>query len=152
MSSANDNLHSFVTFIARSPDTCWRAFTDASSLVAWVPGLRRALVVAAQPDGYALEVAFELASLSYSLVYTYEPVERRVDWEPRMGKRDGVRGFARFEACDGGTSMTYGIEQGPGRKYTALEIADTEALLAAFKRFVESGRPSTAALPAIAYR
>jgi hypothetical protein len=145
-STANDNLHSHVMVIARSPETCWQAFTDVSLLVAWVPGLRRADVVARWPDGMAREASFELSSLTYSLVYAYDLESLEVTWSPRTGARDAVRGFARFDACDGGTLMTYALELGPGRKPPDTALEDAGLLVAAFKRFVEAGRPSSASL------
>ena len=140
--SANDNLRSVETFIGRSPDQCWRALTDASLLAAWVPGLRRARVVEVETSGLAREVLFEFStSLSYSLVYTYDAAALELRWEPRIGKRDAVRGFARFEACDSGTKMIYALEQGAGRNASDLALADPETTLVAFARWVES-RPA----------
>jgi hypothetical protein len=132
--------------IARSPETCWQSFVDVTLLVAWVPGLRRALVISRHPDGLAREASFELASMSYSLVYDYDVISREVTWTPRTGARDAVRGFARFDACDGGTLMTYGLELGPGRKPPDTSLEEGAQLVAAFKRFVEAGRPSSASL------
>lgn len=133
-------------FIARSPDTCWQAFVDVDLLVAWVPGLRRAHVVDRWPDGLAREASFELSSLSYSLAYTYDVAAHEVTWTPRTGARDAVRGFARFETCDGGTLMTYGLELGPARKPPDTALEDAGVLVAAFKRFIEAGRPSSSSL------
>jgi len=132
--------------IARSPETCWQSFIDITLLVAWVPGLRRALVVSRHPDGLAREASFEMAQMSYSLVYDYDLTSREVTWTPRTGARDAVRGFARFDACEGGTLMTYGIEMGPGRKPPDTSLEEGAQLVAAFKRFVEGGRPSSASL------
>lgn len=90
-------------------------------------------------NGRAREVLFEFsASLTYSLVYSYDVPTRELRWEPRMGKRDGVRGYARLDACDTGTRMTYALEQGPGRSPSDLALGDPEALLVAFARWVES--------------
>jgi hypothetical protein len=145
-STANDNLHSHVLVIARSPATCWQAFTDVSLLVAWVPGLRRAEVVARWPDGMAREASFELSSMTYSLVYDYDLGALEVTWIPRTGARDAVRGYARFDACDGGTLMTYALELGAARKPPDTALEDAAVLVAAFKRFVEAGRPSSVSL------
>ncbi len=145
--TANDNLHSHVMFIARSPRTCWETFTEPSLFAAWVPGLRRATAIGKRPDGLVREVSFELsASLAYSLVYDYDIEAREVSWSPRTGARDAVRGFARFDLCDGGTLMTYGLEHGPNRRPPSSALEDASTLVAAFKRFVESGRPSSASL------
>jgi hypothetical protein len=139
MSSANDNLRSVETYISRSPDVCWHALIDASLLAAWVPGLRRARVVEVDANGLAREVLFEFsASLTYSLVYTYDAKSRELHWEPRIGKRDAVRGFARLDACDGGTKMVYALEQGAGRNAADLALGDPEMLVVAFARWVES--------------
>lgn len=144
--TANDNLHSHVMFIARSPQTCWKTFTDVDLLVAWVPGLRRAEVIARRSDGLPAEASFELASHTYSLAYDYDLERLEVSWIPRTGARDAVRGFARFDLADGGTLMTYGLELGPGRKPPDTALDEASALVAAFKRFVEAGRPSEASL------
>lgn len=135
--SANDNLVSVTCSIPRSPDACWRVLIDVEQLEAWVPGLRRARVVSTGTDGLPAEVVFEYStSLTYSLVYTYDVASRVVRWEPRTGKRDGVRGFARIEAADGGTLLTYALEQGGGRTAADLELGDTETLIAAFARWM----------------
>ena len=98
MHTANDNLSSIVTYIARSPDVCWRALIDATVLPAWVPGLRRARVIEVDDHQRPREVLFEFStSLTYSLVYSYDADAREMHWEPRIGKRDAVRGFARLE-------------------------------------------------------
>ena len=144
--TANDNLIAHVMFVARSPQTCWKTFTDVDLLVAWVPGLRRAEVIARRADGLPGEASFELASLAYSLVYDYDLERLEVSWIPRTGARDAVRGFARFDLADGGTLMTYGLELGPGRKPPDTALDEASALVAAFKRFVEAGRPSEATL------
>ena len=115
---------------------CWRALIDAALLPAWVPGLRRARVIAAR-DGYPLEVMFEYAgSLMYSLMYTYDLVRREVQWEPRIGRRDAVGGFARFDEVDGGTRFTYCLEEGSAR--AGREQPDPEAVAQSFARWVES--------------
>ena len=102
--------------IPRSPEHCFRVFTNAELLAAWVPGLRRVRVIAPDPDGRPLEILFEFArSMTYSLVYGYDVAALEVRWEPRVGKRDAVRGMARFESFDGGTRMTYAIELGDAR-------------------------------------
>lgn len=125
--------------INRSPEHCWRALTDATLLPIWVPGLRRARVIDAGTDGLAREVAFEFSSsLTYSLIYTYDAATLCVRWEPRIGKRDGVRGFARLEPVDGGTRMTYSLEQGDGRNAADQSLGDPAMLIDAFARWVES--------------
>lgn len=153
VSSANDNLRCVETYIARSPDACWHALIDASLLAAWVPGLRRARVVELDAGGLAREVLFEFsASLTYSLVYSYDAVVRELRWEPRIGKRDAVRGFARFDACDGGTKMVYALEQGSGRNAADVALGDPELLVVAFARWVESRPALDKHAPVIASR
>ncbi|MGN6107805.1 MAG: SRPBCC family protein [Kofleriaceae bacterium] len=128
-------------YIPRSPDACWRVFTDPVALPAWVPGLRRARVIATAADGLPLEVLFEFSeSLTYSLVYSYDPATREVRWEPRAGKRDGVRGAARFEAFDAGTRVTYTLEQGDGRSASDRAIASPALLVEAFARWMAGAR------------
>ena len=138
-------VHADVGFIARSPDRCWRSFTDPSVLPAWVPGLRRARTVSSFPDGYAREVLFEFrASLTYSLVYEYEHETRTVRWEPRVGGRDAVRGFAQIEPWDGGSRMTYGIA---AVERTRPDL-DPRALISAFASWIETVRPAYVSLSA----
>src|SRR5213075_2102676 len=103
-------------YIRRPPDACWRVLVDASLLTGWVPGLRRANVIALDDAGLPREIHFEFStSLTYSLVYTYDVAAYEVRWEPRLGGRDAVRGFARLESFDEGTRITYGLEPGGGR-------------------------------------
>lgn len=136
-----ENIRTIVAFVARSPHRCWRAFTDANLLVAWVPGLRRAKVIASRPDGLAAEVMFEFStSLVYSLVYDYDIENHEVRWEPRSGKRDGVRGFARIEPWDGGSRLVYGLELGGGRDVADTTLSEPRALVSAFARWVEGDR------------
>lgn len=123
--------------IPRPPATCWRHFTAAEGLIGWVPGLRRARVVATLPDGLPLEVAFEFAtSRTYSLVYTYDVAARAVTWSPRIGQRDAVRGSARFDAEDDGTRVTYTLEASDGRSPAEVALGEPHALLDAFARWV----------------
>jgi uncharacterized protein YndB with AHSA1/START domain len=117
--------------VPRTPEHCFRVFTNAELLAAWVPSLRRARVIAAGDDGRPTEILFEFArSLSYSLVYQYDADALVVSWEPRIGKRDAVRGRATFDPFDGGTRLTYALELGDARAASedasavAREIAD----------------------------
>jgi hypothetical protein len=122
-----------VGYIKRSPDACWRVLVDASLMTAWVPGLRRANVVATDDAGRPREILFEFStSLTYSLIYTYDVAAREVRWEPRSGARDAVRGFARLDPSDDGTKLTYGLEQGGGRSNADRVIGDPEVLVSAF--------------------
>lgn len=124
-------MQTVTAYVARDPLTCYRAFIDVPALTAWVPGLRRAQTIA-MAQGQAGEVHFEYASsLTYTLVYTYDAEQREVRWQPKLGKRDGVSGFARFDAFDAGTRITYGIEDGPNRAPT-----DPQAMVDAFVGFV----------------
>lgn len=129
------------SYVKRAPAACWRAFTDASVLAAWVPGLRRARVIATRTDGLAAEIQFEFStSLTYSLIYSYDPDRYEIRWEPRAGKRDAVRGYVRFEAFDHGTRIEYGLEHGDGRSTAERSIGAPEALVAAFVRWMEETR------------
>ena len=126
--------------LPHSLEACWRAFTDAKTLMAWVPGLRRSTVISTGPKGLAREIFFEFAeSRTYTLVYTYDAAAHEVRWEPQLGKRDAVSGFARFEPADGGTRMTYSLEHGDGRNAAERALDDLDALLAAFGQFVAAG-------------
>lgn len=117
--------------VDRAPDACWNQFTDATLLPAWVPGLRRAWIVRADADGAAAEVAFEFdRSLTYSLVYTYDRDALEVRWEPRVGRRDAVRGSARFVAEDGGTRVECALEE--------RQPGDLAALLDAFAQWMHA--------------
>ena len=130
-------MRTAIGYLAQSPDTCWRSFTDPQLLGAWVPGLRRTRVVVTGGDGLASEILFEFAaSLTYTLVYSYDPTAREVRWEPRAGKRDAVRGFARFDAFDSGTRMTYGLEQGDGRSEVERALGEPANLVEAFTRWL----------------
>jgi hypothetical protein len=123
-------------FVPRDPDRCWRAFIDVASLTAWVPGIRRAEIIAKE-KGLPSEVHYEFASsLAYTLSYRYDPAARVLSWEPKLGKRDAVTGFARFDPADGGTQITYAIEDGDGRSTTDRALGDPDALVAAFAAFM----------------
>jgi uncharacterized protein YndB with AHSA1/START domain len=129
------------TLIPRPPAACWRHFTDAALLVGWVPGLRRARVVATHPDGLPLEVAFEFAaSRTYSLVYQYDLAARTVSWSPRVGLRDAVRGSVRFDDDDGGTRVTYALESTGPRSPAEQHGDDPVALLDAFAAWMTRAR------------
>ena len=131
-------MPSVVVEIARPLERCWRAFTDARLFAAWMPGLRRATVVAEQ-NGLPSEVLFELsASLTYSLTYHYDVAKHEVRWDPRIGARDAVRGTAHFEATDTGTRMTYKLEQGAARTTGDLVLGGPHAFVNAFVRWIEA--------------
>jgi hypothetical protein len=134
-------MRTVTAFVERPPEVCWRVLTDASTFTGWVPGLRRARVVATDEAGRPREVQFEFAaSRTYSLVYAYMPDEREVRWEPRLGKRDAVRGFARVEASERGTNLTYGLEPGDARSVAEQVLGDLEAVVTAFARWVREAR------------
>jgi hypothetical protein len=123
--------------VAREPDACWRAFIDASTFSAWIPGLRRAQVIQKTDEGLASEILFEYGpSRTYSLVYTYDLAKREVRWEPRANKRDAVAGFARFDAFDSGTRVTYGLANSTG----VTQLAELHDLLAAFGAWMSNTR------------
>ena len=131
-----------VVDLAVPPDVCWRALTDASQFAAWMPGLRRAEVISSRPDGLPHEVSFEFsATLSYSLVYTYDVGKREVRWEPHTGARDAVRGFARIDAHGAGARMTYKVEQGAHRAAGDLVRGGAHPVIGAFVRWLEAQHP-----------
>jgi len=122
--------------LPKSPEACWRVLVDAKLAPHWVPGLRRATVVVTGADELPAEVHFEFAaSLTYSLVYSYDVAAREMRFEPRLGKRDGVRGFARIESRDGGARLVYGLEPGPSRAGD-----DLDALVASFAHWMSVAR------------
>lgn len=105
-------------------------------LTAWIPGLRRAQVIAKE-RGLPSEIHFEFASsLVYTLVYTYDVDQFEVRWEPKLGRRDGVTGYAKFEAVDDKTRMTYGLTQGDARTPAERAMSDPASLVEAFVAFV----------------
>ena len=121
--------------VPREPSACWRAFTDAATFGAWVPGLRTARVIQTGLDGLPTEILFEYGpSRTYSLVYSYDLPVREVRWHARSGKRDAVTGFARFEAVEEGTEVTYGLEETDGG------VRDARAVLGAFIAWMQRGR------------
>ena len=130
-------MQTALSVVARDPEVCWRAFIDATTFAAWIPGLRRAQVIQTHPDGLPSEILFEFgASRTYSLVYTYDVANREVRWEPRANKRDAVAGFARFDASDDGTRVTYGLKNQSG----ATQRAELDDLLAAFGAWLVARR------------
>lgn len=122
--------------VPRDPQQCWRLFTDVSLLGAWVPGLRHAQVLVKE-KGLPLEVHYEFAeSRAYTLVYSYDVEQREVRWQPKLGARDGVAGFARFDACEAGTQLTYGLEHGEGRTAEERELGDLNKLVASLQAWL----------------
>lgn len=126
-------MQTVTAFVSRDPATCWQIFTDVNLLTAWVPGLRRVETIA-KVASLPGEVLFEYASsLTYTLVYTYDAANREVRWQPKLGKRDGVTGYARFDPFDSGTRITYGLEHGDNR--TGSDRDDQQGLVEAFAAF-----------------
>jgi len=120
-------------------EACWRAFTDARLLLAWVPGLRRATVISTGAMGLPREILFEYAeSRTYTLIYDYDLAGREVRWQPQLGKRDAVSGHARFETVDGGTRMEYALDQGDGRSESERVLGSLDTLVAGFARWMAS--------------
>ncbi|MFN0249589.1 MAG: SRPBCC family protein [Kofleriaceae bacterium] len=130
-------MQTALSVVAREPEVCWRAFIDANTFAAWIPGLRRAQVIQTNAEGFATEILFEFgASRTYSLVYAYDVAKREVRWEPRANKRDAVAGFARFDALDNGTRVTYGLQNQAG----TMQVGELDELLAAFSVWISSRR------------
>lgn len=124
-------------FVPRDPNTCWRAFTDARKLTSWVPGLRHADILS-KARGFAAEVHFQLeGERAYTLIYAYDADKREVSWQPKIGPAQGVTGFARFDATEGGSQITYGIEHGKARSEVDQALAEPRTLVAAFVAYVE---------------
>ncbi|MEO8841124.1 MAG: SRPBCC family protein [Kofleriaceae bacterium] len=132
-------MRTLTAVVRRSPEACWRVLIDPATFTGWVPGLRRARVITTDTSGRPRDVQFDFgASRTYSLVYSYTDDDREVRWEPGLGKRDAVRGFARIEPTDGGTTLIYGLEPGDAR--TEIELDDLGALVAAFVRWMHEAR------------
>lgn len=128
-------------FVPRDPQACWRLFTDVSLLGAWVPGLRRAQVIAKE-RGLPSEVHFEFAtSLAYTLAYSYDVEHREVRWSAKLGRRDGVAGFARFEPFDNGTKVTYALAHGDNRTPADRELGDVETLVRSLQQWLVAKLP-----------
>ena len=88
-----------------------------------------------------LEVHYEFAeSRAYTLVYSYDADRREVRWQPKLGRRDGVSGFARFDPCDGGTQLTYGLEHGEGRTAAERALGDLDKLVASLQAWLIAQR------------
>ncbi|MBA3817353.1 MAG: SRPBCC family protein [Deltaproteobacteria bacterium] len=129
-------MQTVTALVPRDPATCWRAFVDASQLTAWVPGLRRAQVLS-KARGLPEEVHYEFAdALAYTLVYTYDRDNLEVRWEPKLGRSAGVTGFARLEAVDAGTQLTYGLAHGDSRTPDEQALGDLQRLVDAFVAWV----------------
>ena len=120
--------------IHRSAARCFAAFCDPRLLTVWVPGLRKTRAVLADDAGRPREVLFEFGDrLVYSLVYTYDPVRRRVDWRPGVGRRDAVAGFAQFDEAGDDCEMSYQLLPSGEREVEARPLLD------AFVRWIEAG-------------
>ena len=73
-------------------------------------------------------------------VTAYDDDARAVSWTARLGQRDGVAGWARFDAEDGGTRVTYATTDGAGRTADERAIDEPRQLLAAFARWALTAR------------
>lgn len=111
---------------------------DPALLTQWVPGLRRAVVISLGPFHLPAEIHFEFsAALTYTLVYSYDLATREMRFEPRLGKRDGVRGYVRIDALEDGSRIEYGLEDGEGRSAADRELGDPADVVAAFVKWME---------------
>lgn len=136
------SVHSVTAFVPRTREQCWQVFVDATKLPLWVPGLRRAQVLAME-RGLPSEIHFEFASSRvYTLVYSYDLDKREVRWQPKLGKRDGVTGSVTFGPVEGGTEVTYALEHGEGRSPSERELGDTQKLVEAFVGWMQEERSS----------
>jgi hypothetical protein len=130
-------MQTVTAVVPHDPDACWQLFTDVGLLTSWVPGLQQAEIITGnrtQPT----EIHFVFGSLAYTLVYAYDKAGREVRWEPKLGRREGVTGFVRFEPEAAGTRVTYGIEQGDARGQAERELGDAQRLVDAFAERVLS--------------
>lgn len=133
-------MDTVTAYIASDAATCFRAFTDARDLAAWVPGLRRADILT-KARGLAEEVHFEFADFAYTLIYSYDVATHEVRWQPKLRASEGVNGFVRFDdAPGGGTQITYGLAHGEARSAAARELGNANALVAAFVSYVSERR------------
>ena len=133
-------VHSVTAFVPRSRERCWQVFVDAAKLPLWVPGLRRAQVLAME-RGLPSEIHFEFSSSRvYTLVYSYDADKREVRWQPKLGKRDGVTGSVRFEGSGDGTQVVYALEHGEGRSPSERELGDAQKLVDAFVTWMRDDR------------
>jgi uncharacterized protein YndB with AHSA1/START domain len=133
-------MQTSTALVARDAETCWRTFIDPTLLTSWVPGLRRAQVIAKE-HGLPSEIHFEFSSsLAYTLVYRYDRERLEVQWTPKLGKRDGVAGSVRFEREGDRTRVTYTIQHGDARSDAERALDDPEKLLAAFATHVQRVR------------
>jgi len=129
-------MRTVTAFIRRSPEACWKVLTDSSTFTSWVPGLRRTRVIAIAEEKRPREIQFEFAtSRTYTLTYTYND-EHEMHWEPRLGKRDAVSGFARVESSEQGTNLTYGLEPGDARSEAENVLGDLQEVVASFVRWM----------------
>jgi len=124
------------TFVRASADQCFALFCDVKLLHHFIASLRRVKVVRVRPDGRPLEALFEGEHLSYSVIYAYDLPNRRVTWEPGVGKRDSVRGFAEFLVEGEGCRVRYGVESMTRR----LDPEEAGLFVAAFAHWVEAPR------------
>ena len=78
----------------------YEVFADALAIPRWLPLIQSARVVARQPDGRAIRVAFtrklERGSLGYTLEYAYEPKTYTIKWEAPADATMVLSGEARF--------------------------------------------------------
>src|SRR5262245_29474864 len=97
--------------IDRPPADCYAAFNQHEQMRLWLPDLKRLKVVSTDERGRLKEAVYEMGeSLTFALVYAYDDASQRVRWVPSAGVRDGVSGYASFEAeagGGGGTRFTY---------------------------------------------
>lgn len=93
--------------------------------------------------GLPSEIHFEYASSRvYTLVYSYDVDKREVRWQPKLGKRDGVSGFVRFDDTEGGTQVTYANQHGESRSPSERELGDEQKLIDAFVAWMNDERVS----------
>jgi hypothetical protein len=123
-----DGMTTVTGLVKRSPDACWRVLVDPTGYAGWIPKLRRARVLDSYRTGLPREIRFELdTDRAFSRVYRYDLATYEISWRPRG---DGATGFARLEAVDGGTRLTYAL-QGPAEY-------DLDKLIASFQSWMHA--------------
>jgi|GEM_PF-1172105 len=100
-------------------------FADAGATPRWLSVVQSARVLereaGGRPSQVAFRVAFDRASLGYTVFYTYRLEDRVVSWSTAPDSTIRVEGEARFTALsDRACLMTYRL---------ALELPVTDALL-----------------------
>ena len=127
---------------------CYERFCSVVELPQWVPTILSAQVRTRHADGSVEEVEFSRRDPSgdvtqYTLAYSFDATKRRVAWQPREERPNGVRGYAVFEAAPEGCKVTYALDHGSafGTDREQHQRLANQAL-DAFQAWLEGKRPS----------